>query len=131
MSEFSQYWERTTKQLSADYVDESGTRASCGLIAVKLAELHYKEGRTPHITYLQSSNTISKQQLFESKLVPRPYEGKRVWMYHVICDVNGIVYDPMLIVPTKYDDYAPDAFGEEKLSIVSKKLWTPFSYPPV
>ena len=98
------------ERLKNDYRDASGEYSdSCTLVAVELAKLLIAEGGNPRILTIRGEQREDGNRV---SLVPVPYEGRVTWGAHVVCELDGIVYDPMLESPLPIEDYVQTAFAQ-------------------
>lgn len=94
-----------------DYKEESGYVFSCGLIAYDIARRALVLGERPMVVEIQED--VNDGVILTSKPIkPRAFNGKVTWFSHQVCVVNVIVYDPIIKVQMKLEDYANVCFQE-------------------
>ena len=97
------------EHLRNDYKDKSGEySASCTAVAVDLSRALEREGVEPHILIIRGEKIDTGRET----LVPTAYEGRVTWGAHVVCEADGVVYDPMLVSPLIIDEYLKTAFNQ-------------------
>ena len=84
---------------------------SCISVAISLAELLKKEGKTAQILSIKNAHVDASGK--RGLLMPKPHEGRVSWGAHAICVAEDIAYDPMLDAPTPLDKYLTSVFDEE------------------
>jgi hypothetical protein len=97
------------EKLKDDYREDSGARDSCSHIAFKLADLLQEEGYSPNILVLRGAAIDDGHR---EGLVPLCYEGRIEWTAHVVCAVEGWVYDPLLENPLPLEEYLSVTFDQ-------------------
>jgi hypothetical protein len=99
--------------LENDYKDESGQHTdSCFLNAIDLGVLLRNEGKKPHILIIrgETDETGDRNRV---ALVPKPFNGRVQWGAHIVCEAEGVVYDPMLDTPLPLEEYLEAAFTQK------------------
>ncbi|NCU38519.1 hypothetical protein EOL96_05700 [Candidatus Saccharibacteria bacterium] len=98
------------EHLKNDYRDASGEYSdSCTLIAIELARLLKAEGGNPRILIIRGERREDGNRM---SLVPVSYDGRVIWGAHVVCELDGIVYDPMLESSLPIEVYVQTAFAQ-------------------
>lgn len=99
------------EHLQRDYSDGSEKFVdSCTLVALEIADALKAEGLTPRLLHIQGEaiDTHGKR----ATLMPTPFEGRVQWGSHIICEAEGVVYDPMLQSPLPLEEYLTTAFNQ-------------------
>lgn len=112
MSEIDSLFSKRHEHLREKYRDKTDPKyaSSCTQVALELADLLRRLGSDPNILIVRGKVIDNRGN--RATLVPKPYNGKLLWGAHVICEANGLVYDPMLPEPVERVNYAAQAFTE-------------------
>lgn len=97
--------------LKNDYSDGSGICVdSCSLIATEMAKLLKTEDKNPRIIAVHGEKLDSVGNT--ATLLPTPFEGRIKWGAHVVCEAEGLIYDPMMDSVLPKEDYVDRAFDQ-------------------
>lgn len=121
-SETAKYLQEKFSDLENDYKTPDGNNAqSCSLIALEVASILKKEGRVPQIVTITGMKVDSVNT---ETLYPKRYEGRVGWGGHVVCQCDGLIYDPMVGIPMDKDTYLQTTFlnSVEEGEVVDLKL---------
>jgi hypothetical protein len=102
------YLQEKFSDLENDYKTLDGKNAqSCSLIALEVASILKKEGGVPQIVTITGMKVDSVNT---ETLYPKRYEGRVKWGGHVVCQCDGLIYDPMVGIPIDKDTYLKTTF---------------------
>lgn len=106
-----EYFARRHAHLREGYRDEDGYMAACSLVAFDVAEELLAAGRLPQLLSVRGIPIRMGGWIGSETLVPLPFRGSIEWGGHVVCECDGLAYDPMLARPVPVAEYAESAFG--------------------
>lgn len=95
---------------------EPGIRvaADCHNIAQELAKGLVKKGLKPSGLFISPIGILEAQQNGDNKpkLHPKVFGVDIEWTCHIVCEVDGMVYDPIFAEPLPRQEYLERMFGE-------------------
>ena len=89
----------------------------CSNIALQIAARLFKDGKYPSILQFSEADVETGILTFK-ELKPLLYEGRVSWGFHVVCQCDGLIYDPVLGDPISVQLYSIQMFGENIPRIV-------------
>lgn len=110
-------------RLANQYSDENGQLEHCGLLAIDIARLILEEGGHPNLYAIRGQVVDSVGN--RKTLIPKQYHGKITWGGHIICENQGLVYDPMIGRTIPLPQYLEETFTEPvtgEISVPSDKI---------
>jgi len=106
------YFSKDYSNLRENYTDKSGEyRESCALIALGFANVLKKEGKNTNIIAIYGEIVDSSGR--RKPLVPALYNGRIQWGNHVVCESDGVIYDPIFESPMQIEEYLATAFNQD------------------
>ena len=108
-----QFFTEKHRYLRNDYKDESAQHTDSSFLnAIDLGVLLRDEGKNPHILIIrgETDETGDRNRL---ALVPKPFDGRVQWGAHIVCELECVVYDPMLETPLPLEEYLKAAFTQK------------------
>ena len=94
------------QEMKETYQDE------CVKVAVEMAKLFTQHGYRPRLMGVRGKRVDTGFASFNHPLTPKKYEGRVSWNDHVVCELDGTVYDPMVGKPLPREEYLRTVFEE-------------------
>jgi len=133
--DFESYWASLHRTLSEDYTlpseliesdvspqaaPESRVPADCSEIAIEIAKDLAQKGLKPSALFIANRavvdatrrEAIADNTPFPS-LRPKVFNGEVAWTNHIVCEAEGLIYDPVFPEPLPRDEYLNRMFDEE------------------
>ena len=114
MDTLAQYLDGKRKALLTGDYKKAGDNhdESCLFIALEVAKRLRAEAKEPYV--------VRFLPIGES-LRPLMFQGRVLWLCHIVCCCDGIAYDPLCASSIPVERYASAVFGEE---LIPGAIWS-------